>query len=284
MDQSLRPWCPAEPVVPRAPIVPTREAFNKSFSLEYLFQKEKRLAREEANYNYALRIYDKRKKRYDRRFRKYEKRCSGYTEENNAYQASLPAWDEEVNRQLKLYEVSVVPAAKEIYNAEVAALKASHRNAIFKYEGDIDQRRSEYADAMDKLGIPLGQNVDNYVFRATKLGWVNMDRFTKLKPSQKQDIIARTKRSTGDMDKVFVVLNDGRSMLHLAREGEDFLLPGFPKNEMAELIAYTVIDGKIHLYNELFIGKDQFEIDYRPSSIAELQAMLQQKANTLGCL
>ena len=82
--------------------------------------------------------------------------------------------------------------------------------------------------------------------------------------------------------EVFVVLNDGRSMLYGCKEGKDFILPGFPK--LAELVACIVIEGKLHFCNELFVGKDKFEMYYRPSSIAALQAMLQQKANTLCCL
>ena len=271
-----RPVKPSNLHEPKEPKEPQLEDYVSEATFWNVLSRNKQRKKDAKRWGTVMQNYNRKYDRYLQRQMKYERMITIHPELLAEYEQELLDWEEEKKRAWKEHKDVVLPQAYKEYQASIAPLQAAYKVRYEAWKEEYNAWAEQFESAYADLEITTEAEDSYYVFESSNMGWVNCDRFWDVPEASMQDIVADAGESLNSKDDAMavVILSDGRSMIPMIKENNLFSLSGFPKGEMGELVAYTVKDGRIYLYTEVFEGKKEFDIEFEPASMAELKRLL----------
>jgi len=193
---------------------------------------------------------------YKRELKKWQKKQA---KQKDAFR-NTPEFKEALKRREVLYQKNL-----DDYKKAVKLWKVNHKKII-----------AMKGDDMDKLGVTTKTQMDNYVFTFNELSWINVDRFYHLSPQEKQVIALQTDKI--EEERVLIMFNNISSMISMSRKknSKTYYEENFPKQEPAVIFAYKVVDGKAMLCYQIIDGAQKYQLNYEPTTFAEIKAILSQ--------
>ncbi len=138
--------------------------------------------------------------------------------------------------------------------------------------------RAKYAKYKDKAIQQMEQNaLDYYMFSATKLGWINCDRFWDLDEEEKTDFFVTTPAPKDT--KIQIIFKDINSILTGRHEDGKLVFNNVPLGRNVKVIGISYAYGKPTLgVAETTIDQDGFELNaFNEFSLDELEKVLNEK-------
>ncbi|MBS1580671.1 MAG: OmpA family protein [Bacteroidetes bacterium] len=268
-----KPTKPVEPVAPRKPNAPRRASYLSAKPWWAFLFPEKARARAEARYAAAMARYEERVDRWERRMKQFEVSCAAYPQALQRYTERKAAWDAQVTAGRAEWERTVYTPALEAYDRAMAPLRL-HNDSLWRArDRAIQASMQRYVERVDSAGTADIAGLNAYVFRTSRLGWINCDRFYDVPAEEKYSVVASDR---GPIDaQVFLVFTDVRSALGMGwANGGRYVSPPVPRDEPAMLFAYAVIDGRAHVCMLPVDPARSPEITFRPSSFTEVKQLL----------
>ncbi len=273
VESPLPPKAPGKIQSPHQP----RETSYKRAIPWYKLKKEKIRERQERNYQAALERYDKRMERYNRFQDAYEKKRKAYEKTYSEYERAVQCWEEDKKvaraqfRSTAEYQ-DALSKQRKIYDYD----RSNFELDVRMWKAEREKAALSYGEKMDRLGKADQEGMDKYVFAINQLSWINVDRFYKIAPEEKQLVVMNTKDVKNE--KVLILFKNINSMLSCNSDEVEsvFRLENFPKKEEAFIFAYKVVNKRPMLYFMEMNGSDEYELKYEKSSFAEIKGILKQ--------
>lgn len=123
--------------------------------------------------------------------------------------------------------------------------------------------------------VPRQSGATNYLFTASRLGWINCDRFVR---STVPKIKYKIKIKDSDGTDVKIVFKSMRSILSGLPTQDGFSFGDVPKGEEVALIAIKIVDNQYQLaIKDVTIDSlDEFDLEFKEYSIKDLQNELKK--------
>jgi hypothetical protein len=276
VDESDKPKAPIYPKLAREPHEPKSQSYIREIPW-YKFNKDKIRAKQEADYNKAMERYDKRFEKYETKVEKYNQRVITFDIAQAKYDADMICWKEKVVEERKAFKqtdnyLALLKKHNSIYQRNLSKYKEALK--LWREKRKLAMEKA--GQNMDKLGITNKEAMNNYVFAFNELSWINVDRFYHLKQAQKQLITLKGKNIGNE--RVLILFKNIGSMLNMYPniETQEYTQNGFPKNEEAIIFAYKVQNGKPMLCYREIDGREDYQLDFLPTSFYEIKAILSQ--------
>ncbi len=313
-DQRGKPMRPVQPIMPTAPRLPAeRTQVAKDpwwgFLRPQLIEERRRKASAHAEKQYASSL-----KRYQIRLERYDREHAEFPAAAEKYKTSVVLWDEQKKLekeqwQREVYEPTMrrhdslaAPLAAK-YRAELAAWErggparyAEYRANVTSWDQGRGEREEEYrakqAAWEEERAAQLKKYVrwaetttsatvdelSNYVFNTTQLGWINCDRFYN-QSQRMQPVTAKVRRP--NKAQVYLVFTEMRMLLNMTpnRNG-DHVSPPAPVDQPAVVFAFMVIDGQAQLCVQPLKPNEKPVLEFTPSTVAEVGRRLAELAGT----
>jgi len=276
-DQKGKPIKPAEPTLPRAPIAPREMSYKRKLPWWAFLFPERAKARSEFNYKQALHKFDVQRARYEKKVAAYEAECANYTERLERYAQRKAEWEALKKVEYEAWHTNIYVPAQARYNALMEPLRLRYDSLRANFEQVRAASMQEYVLRSDSLNSADMGGVNAYVFSTTTLGWINCDRFINVPEEDKYVVVAKAPRQTDA--QVFLVFDRIRSLMQMGRDRwNNYASPSVARAEPATIFAYTVIDGQAHVCMRPASPSAQAELQFEPSSIAEIGDLLRSLA------
>jgi hypothetical protein len=137
--------------------------------------------------------------------------------------------------------------------------------------------REQFAEYKNKAIQKLDKTaLDFYMFSATKLGWINCDKFWDT-TDEKIDFIVKTPNA--NESKIQIVFNDINSIMNGTLKGNQFIFNNVPVNRKIKVIGISYINGKPTMSSlTTKINKDGAQLGaFKEFSLDELETELNKK-------
>lgn len=273
-DLSGKPTKPVEPVRPIEPSPPRRESYQSTVRWYDMFRKTRIAARDEARYASAMDVYAEKMTRYESKMSTYHDECRTWPERWSRFKTAFAEWQSDTACAREAFWRDALPLAEERFKAQVAEQRAicEERERIWRAQYEVAMTR--YGSMLDSLGLSGARDLGAYVFSSSQLGWINCDRFYDVPAAQKHDIIVY---DTDTAEKqVYLIFTGINSMIRMGRDASDrYIQQDVPRNEPAVVVAYKVVDGRAWLCHQKVARGRHQQLDFRPSSIAEVRSTIQ---------
>lgn len=276
VDKKNEPQHPKAPKSYRNPHVPKMDSYHRNIAW-YKLNKEAIRDKQELAYQKAVDRYDKRVEKYEANMLKYNQNMLAYKKACKDYLVAIDCWKEELRQQRQEFKKTPEYRAKfekhqKIYQNNLA----QHKKNVEKWRAKRKIAMDKAGEDMDKLGITNQQAMDNYIFTFNQLSWINVDRFYHMKEKDKQLITLQTESI--EKERVLILFKNITSMLPMTanHENNEYVQNDFPKNEEAVIFAYKVENGKAMLCYREIDGSQDYQLDYVPTSFAEIKEILGQ--------
>jgi hypothetical protein len=140
---------------------------------------------------------------------------------------------------LSLPPIDMNSMANEVGKPIYLALCCHHTLNQDKFEQQFRKKYSQYRDkAVQKIDP---DELNNYIFSASKLGWINCDRFLG-DSTEKIDFIVKTGIATDA--KVMIAFDTFNSIMQGEKRNGNFVFRNIPLNSRVRVIAVSFKDGK----------------------------------------
>ena len=108
----------------------------------------------------------------------------------------------------------------------------------------------------------------NYAMSTSRLGWINCDRFIKIKEEDKRELAFQADNNT----KIYLAFQELNSMLTPTRIGNVISFEGIPTGEKVTIVGIKLKDSKPQIYyKEMTIGENEWITPiFQESSIDEI--------------
>ena len=265
-----------EPRRPEAPdpvdFEPEIAFYQKPLAARIKRKAAQRLQQAQREYEEKLNLYQRKKDLYDDHEKNYALACE-------KYQQALVDW------QAAREEDSLAFLQSEDYLLRKASNKVKYLLALEKYRKKVDRWEDLRATKMDSAlaeldekGIANEQMMNSYITSVSKLKWINIDRFWKMRDSQRQMVVLNDADEA--QERVFIVFKNLQCVLPMksVQEGRKtfYQMDGIPKDERFAFMAYRVENGKPQVYLENFDPRKTQTIQYREVSFKEFRALLEE--------
>lgn len=277
-DLSAKPSKPVEPARPTEPQPPRRESYKTTVRWYDMFRKSRIAARDEMRYTAAMAVYDEKLAKYEGKMNAYHADCLTWPERWSRYKTAFAEWQSDTACAREAFWRDALPQAEERYKAQVDEQRVICEERERIWRADYEVAMARYGRMLDSLGLSGARDLGSYVFSASQLGWINCDRFYDVPASQKHDVIVY---DADTVEKhVYLVFTGINSMLRMGREASDrFVQYDAPRNEQAVVVAYKVVDGRAWLSKQKVERGKRMQLDFKPSSIAEVRSTIQGLRN-----
>src|SRR6185436_10776315 len=134
-------------------------------------------------------------------------------------------------RQIKEYKLAIQQYWKQ-YDSLLNAWRDERTKCL-----------DEYALTAEKSGKADIAGLSSYAFNATRLGWINCDRFPQIADEQKY--VAEVIDTDASREQVYLVFSDINSIVGMNPTGDGrYEFAGVPKGQITEVFALKVKDGR----------------------------------------
>lgn len=282
VDKSNMPVAPALPRKPRKPHAPKKSSYERNIAW-YKLNKEEIRNKQEIEYQKATDRHDKKMDKYEKRMHNYQEASIAYQTKFTNYLIAQDCWEEQADADRKAFKTTPE------YLALLALFNRTHDKNYARYQAEVKKWKEERklamvkaGEDMDKLGITNHQALDNYVFTFNEMTWINVDRFYHMEQKDKQ-LITLTKKEAGQ-ERVLIMFKNINSMLpmNLEKGRKVYVQEDFPKKEAAVIFAYKVQDGKPMLCYQEIDGSYNYQLNYKPTTFAEIKSIINQYKQPLG--
>jgi len=143
-----------------------------------------------------------------------------------------------------------------------------------KYKKAFDKKYGQYKDkAIDKINK---EDLDYFVFSATKLDWINCDRFLETE-GEKIDFIVNAKVTKNS--KVQLVFSDINSIIQGEIKGQTITFKNIPINRKVKLIGIDITNGKPTLaIDKITTSKESYQLgNFKECTLSELESNLNRQ-------
>lgn len=271
-DQRGKPIKPSIPVMPKAPPPippPSIERPWWGFLRPGMLHARERGA--EARFNERK---QKVEQRYQDRLERYRADKADFPNALARYAVKKAAWD-------SLKQVEYTAWRKEVYEPAVArfdavqrSLDAPYDQALSMWKAQRDSARQAWADTVRTV---TSESLSNYVYTTSWLGWINCDRFYDVPEDRKAPVMART--APGIQAHAYVVFTGRRMLLKMEQDDAGrYVSQPVPTTEPAVIFAISVKDGQAQLCVEPVVKNKTPELEFKPSTVAELDRRLAELA------
>lgn len=119
--------------------------------------------------------------------------------------------------------------------------------------------RAKYSQFTDQAINKMGKDaLDGYIFAATKMGWINCDKFLNI-PGEKIDFVVKT--ALPKDTKVLIVFQDINSIMNGSYSKDRFIFDNVPLNRKIKVIGISYASGKSMMSSaSTTIDKSEFEL------------------------
>lgn len=265
-----RPSPPDLPEKAEIPDPPQQEDFMPNNFFYRNFASAKRRAIAIRKYNDAIKTYYKSLAKHQSALDRYERNMVKYEMEMLEYKEQIAAWEKKVmDKKLEFYGFDTPD--------QVIAYEDSLRFArMDDWQKTRELQRQQAVEDFENAvasGNADMASVNDYVFNASQLGWVNVDRFVHLS-ERKKFTLAAIDQDRGKC-RVFVAFNEDNSVLELTQaNGRRYEQPSFPKTVSGKMIAYKVKNGKPLVYVKQLDGSQNYDLEYKVCTFKELQNII----------
>jgi len=270
------PTEPKRPYIPKEPEAPRVESFYGKIPW-YRWNKKKIKAGQKRRYQTAVDRYVWRLKRYDKKSHIYEERYAVYQEKFTAWQAEYSKWEyrRDSLKENFMHSPEYLKVLEYKKKKDDAYL-AQYESEVAAFFEEKEAYEARWGKKMARMGIDDTQNLNNYVFTVNQASWINIDRFYKVPASRKQDVVLASEDVTNE--KVLIIFKKIKSMLACKVDvAEDvFFLEGLPIQEEKIIFAYKIVDQKPMVCYRPMSGLEEYQLNYRQSSFAEIKQILRQ--------
>lgn len=153
---------------------------------------------------------------------------------------------------IKMAFGNVTKDVKEQMGLAIFPSYDNHRDRSYDYCRNFNLVLGQKKDLILAKKYDLGYidnlSVQKYAFRTSNLGWINCDRFTKLKDSQKTTFAVS---NPSNEDKYFLVFKNQKSILQDSND-KGKVFRNIPKGEDVQLIGIRVINNKPYIASHEF--------------------------------
>lgn len=274
---------PVEPEVwtePREPSAPDPLDFKpeiawyqKPFAERIERSAQERLQVAQSEYQEKMALYLRKKDLYDEHQKNFKLACEKYSK-------ALVQWQEGRAQD------SIAHLNSEEYQMRLASNKAHYKQAVAEYRIRVnswEELRAAKMDsaikALDERGVVSEQMLNSYVTSVSELSWINIDRFWKMRDSERQMIVLN------DPDKIderaFIVFKNIKCILpmYAMANGADnsrYQMDNVPKDERFALMAYRVENGKPQVYFQDYDPRHEHRITYKEYTFSEFRKLLDE--------
>ena len=84
--------------------------------------------------------------------------------------------------------------------------------------------------------------LNNYIFQSSKLGWINCDRFLQIAESSKMDF--HIKMNSNENSRIYILFKDFNSLLEIKGTDNSFIFKDAPRNTDIEILAIKTENNK----------------------------------------
>ena len=278
-DLSQRPRRPVGPARPEPPIPPRRESYSTT-PRWYQFGMHARLAaRDELSYREAMERHAGRVAKYGERVRRFEEECLKYPMARKHYIADSVAYQQRLAEAMDEFNRTTVADADSAHDRSMRATNERYEAVLKDWRARCEAYLRGYGDRLDSLGLAsTTDQISNYVFSLSGLGWINCDRFYEVPQAQKRELIVQDPDATDE--RVYLVFKNINSLVALGRDEQGrYISSAIPRNEPAEVVAYKVEAGKAMLCRQPVTWSTPMALDFKPARIAEVREALQEAGN-----
>lgn len=278
-DQEGRPVPPFRPFRPIEPARPERRNLVPTKGSKRRIQQAH--AQEELNYTMAMARYHRRYERYMANLRRYEADVIEYPKALDAYAQEKAEWDsikaveyqEWMETRFLPYQratskVLSATYAREVerYNAAIAAAGLDQRVAVDQVVTSPVELTTEARDQMTM------SEIQRFVAVTNQLGWVNCDRFVPLAPIRvaSLNVIVPELRPM----RAWLISGETRTVLELPISADGTASVKFPKYSRCKLIAFSVVNGQVQVFDTPVNESVTVTIEFRESTFVELGNIL----------
>jgi predicted RNase H-like nuclease (RuvC/YqgF family) len=135
--------------------------------------------------------------------------------------------------------------------------------------------REQYSQYTNKAIQKMDKNtLDFYMFSATKMGWINCDRFWDIDDQEKTHFVVNTTAISDT--KVQIVFKDIKSIMNPTHEKENAIFENLPLGKQIKIIGISFENGKPTMaVAETTVDKDGFDLkDFKEFSLDDLETEL----------
>lgn len=244
--------------------------YQKPFTASIREKAQEQLKEAQIEYQEELALYHKKKDLYDDHRKSFKKACA-------AYNRALAEW------KIARVEDSINHINSEEYQMRLASNKAHYAQAVAEYQVRLEAwqelraaRMDSAIQAMEANGLVSEQMMSSYIMAVSELSWINIDRFWKMRDSQRQLIVLNDKDEKEE--RAFMVFKEINCILpmdaRIENEERYYEMADVPKDERFALMAYRVENGKPQVYVEDFDPRKEHEIEFKEYSLTEFKALL----------
>lgn len=244
--------------------------YQQPFAASIREEAQEQLKEAQIEYQEKLALYHKKKDLYDDHRKSFKKACA-------AYNRALAEW------KIARVKDSINHINSEEYQLRLASNKAHYAQAVAEYKVRLEawqELRAAKMDsaiaAMENKGLVSEQMMSSYIMAVSELSWINIDRFWKMRDSQRQLIVLKDKDEKEE--RAFMVFKEIKCILpmyaRLEKEKRYYEMTDVPKDERFALMAYRVENGRPQVYLENYDPRKEHAIEYKEYSFSEFKALL----------
>lgn len=278
-EWSGMPVAPTKPVEPREPREVKRNSvrYNPGFFTRIFLGKKKIMEREEEMYSQKLEDYEERVDLHHQKMEVYQQAMETYKQKQAAQKIAMEAWLDQRATDSLQYE-----PGGDIYEAKLAAYKADHERILVEHQEQLDiwrevkrRKLAAFEEDYDLAGNYNPSIVYQYFTQINELGWINCDRFYEVPQEDKMELAIE------DLDpedeRIFVVFEEINSILRAYKKEGQYKTALVPKLANIKIIGIKVVEGKAYLAElQTYVGANDYQLEYRPCSLAEMAKALEQ--------
>ena len=273
------PRKPIEPVYPRAAKEPERERFNSTYRWYRFVSRETLRNNDELRFAKAMEQHDRQMDKHGKRVVEYEKDCAAYPKALEDFATATKEWEQHLVDHREQWRNEVWQPAWEANQRLVEAVRPRNDSIMNAWRTERDRYADAYAARMDSVGNAATSNsLQGYILTTSRLGWINCDRFYN-EPGPRTILAVADPDATDE--EVYVVFTGIKSMLQMPRNDfKEYSLSAIPTKQPAVLFAYKVQNGKPMLCHQAVDHTKKMQLDFRPSSFAEIRKVLRELNGT----
>lgn len=266
-DLATKPYKHSKPNLKRAPKKPDNRILNKPIKWYMLWNKKGIEKGRQEIFDARMKKYDKSTELYERRKEVYETQLINFLKNEKLYRREIKIWEEKQIADSSNFKTSQVYLdAEKDYAILVQKEDDRYDRVLAKWQLKIDS----LMETKEELS---SEELNRYVTRASKLSWINIDRFLKLEPWETRPITV--KETDEDEKRVIIVFEELKTIIPLGRAlDNNYKIRRIPKKQKAKVLAYKVMNGKAYVYYESIGKNTTYSPVYKPLKIRELRKLL----------